>query len=122
MIRDVLAGLAEGRAFAESLMTATWRIERQVKDAKIGEVRPKSSHQASAEDRRRMHCTHDEARRRISLRCDPQHPVVAPDDQHAVRTATIFEIVTGLCDMVDHAGDLPHSRPHPIDLERGECR
>lgn len=57
----------------------------QVKDAKIGEVRPKSNHQANAEDRRRMHCTHDEARRRISLRCDPQHPIVAVVDYEIVR-------------------------------------
>lgn len=59
--------------------------KERVVDPKIGEVKPKSSHQANREDRQRMHCTHDEAKKRISLRCNPQHPVVAVVDYEIVR-------------------------------------
>lgn len=59
--------------------------KERVVDTKIGEVKPKSSHQANREDRQRMHCTHDEAKKRISLRCNPQHPVVAVIDYEIVR-------------------------------------
>src|SRR2546423_1747362 len=51
-----------------------------------------------------------------------QRPVLAPDDEHSVWPATVFEVVTGLGHMVDHAGDLPHSGPHPLHLERRKLR
>jgi hypothetical protein len=43
-------------------------------------------------------------------------------DQYPVRSAPILEVVARLRDVVEHAGDLPHSRPHPFDFERREGR
>src|ERR1700747_2350863 len=51
-----------------------------------------------------------------------QHAIVTADDQHTIWAATVFEEVAGLRDMVEHARDLPHFRPHPLDLECGERR
>ena len=49
-----------------------------------------------------------------------QSAVVAADDQYRVWATPVFEIVTRLGDVVDRAGDLPHLRPHPLDLELRE--
>lgn len=54
-------------------------------DAKLGEVVPKSHHQATTEERLRMSCSHDEAKHRFSLRCDAAHPVVAVLDYDVVK-------------------------------------
>lgn len=54
-------------------------------DAKLGEVVPKSHHQATTEERLRMSCSHDETKRRFSLRCDAAHPVVAALDYDVVK-------------------------------------
>ena len=48
--------------------------------------------------------------------------VVAANDEYRVRAATVFEVVAGFGDVVDRAGDLPHLRPHPLDLELCERR
>lgn len=54
-------------------------------DAKLGEVVPKSHHQATTEERLRMSCSHDETKHRFSLRCDAAHPVVAVLDYDIVK-------------------------------------
>ena len=51
-----------------------------------------------------------------------QHAVVITDNQDSVWAATVFEVVARLGNVVDHAGDLPHLRPHPLDLQRSERR
>ena len=49
-----------------------------------------------------------------------QRAVVAADDEDRVGPATVFEVVAGLGDVVDRAGELPHLRPHPLDFELRE--
>ena len=48
--------------------------------------------------------------------------VVASNDEHRVVAAPVLEVVTGLGDVVDRAGDLPYLRPHPLGLELREGR
>jgi membrane protein DedA with SNARE-associated domain len=52
----------------------------------------------------------------------PQLTVVVPHDEHRIRPATVFEVVTRFGHVVDGAGELPDPRPHLLDLERGELR
>jgi predicted GNAT family acetyltransferase len=47
-------------------------------------VRPKTNHQATKEERNRMNVSHDEAKKRFSLRCNPTHPVVAVVDYEII--------------------------------------
>jgi len=57
----------------------------RVKEGKVGEVIPKTQHQATKEERLRMSCSHDEKKCRFSLRCDAAHPVVAVVDYEVLR-------------------------------------
>src|ERR1700752_1631363 len=51
-----------------------------------------------------------------------ERTVVAANDEYRVGTATVFEVVAGLGDVDDRAGDLPYLRPHPLDFELCKCR
>src|ERR1700744_4672114 len=48
---------------------------------------------------------------------------IAPANKGArIRPATVFEVIPRLGDVVDGAGELPYSRPHPLDFELRERR
>jgi len=56
----------------------------KARDAKLGDVRPKTNHQATKEERNHMQVSHDEAKKRFSLRCSSSHPVVAVVDYEII--------------------------------------
>src|ERR1700743_1267686 len=49
-----------------------------------------------------------------------QRAVVTAHNDNRVGPATAFEVIPGLRDMVDGAGELPYLGPHPLDFELRE--